>query len=207
MKTFERSDQIKAFIKRLKDSNKTVGFVPTMGALHSGHISLMEKAKRENDVLVCSIFVNPTQFNDTSDFKNYPRTLDKDIEKLNAIRCDVLFIPHKEEMYPESNNSPDIIGVDFGHLDKVMEGVHRPGHFNGVGAIVTKLFDIIEPDASYFGEKDYQQLIIIKHLVKTLKLPIKIVACPTIRDEDGLAMSSRNELLSPEERNNRIFRR
>ena len=198
MKTIQHRNQLKIFLKELK--NKTIGFVPTMGALHPGHISLMEKAKHENDILVCSIFVNPTQFNDKRDFKNYPRTFNEDIEKLNSIKCDVLFIPSKEEMYPKPNKSSNVI--DFGQLDKVMEGAHRPGHFNGVATIVAKLFDIIEPDTAYFGEKDYQQLIIIKHLVKTLNLPIKIVGCPTIREHDGLAMSSRNELLSSEERKN-----
>lgn len=202
MKTFKRIKSLKAYLKKLHNSNKTIGFVPTMGALHPGHISLMEKAKQENDILVCSIFVNPAQFNEKMDFKNYPRTLNEDIEKLNAIKCDVLFIPPKEEMYPRSDNNTHVIGIDFGHLDKIMEGEYRPGHFNGVAIIVAKLFDVIEPDAAYFGEKDYQQLIIIKHLVKTLKLSIKIVGCPTIREDDGLAMSSRNELLSLEERKN-----
>ena len=176
MKTFKLRGQIKAYIKTLKQCNKTIGFVPTMGALHPGHISLMEKAKHENDILVCSIFVNPAQFNDKTDYKNYPRTLDKDIEKLNATGCDVLFIPSEEEMYPGGSDELTNAGVvDLGHLDKVMEGKYRPGHFKGVSVVVSKLFDIIEPDAAYFGEKDYQQLIIIKHIVTTLKLPVKIL--------------------------------
>ncbi|MFH1321743.1 MAG: pantoate--beta-alanine ligase [Bacteroidota bacterium] len=194
--------KIKNYIKKKKNVNKTIGFVPTMGALHQGHISLLERAKHENDIVVCSLFVNPTQFNDKSDFEKYPRTFKEDIEKLKLTGCDVVFAPNEAEMYPKSENSAYNIGIDLGYLDKIMEGNYRPGHFKGVVIIVNKLFDITEPDTAYFGEKDYQQLIILKYFVNMLKLPVKIIGCPIIREDDGLAMSSRNKLLSVEERKN-----
>ena len=167
-----------------------------MGALHEGHISLLEKAKKENDVCACSIFVNPIQFNNSEDLKKYPRNIESDIIYLKSVGCDVMFSPSEEEMYPK----PDKTIYNFNGLDKYMEGAFRPGHFNGVAVVVKKLFDIIEPDNAYFGEKDFQQLAIIKYLTKALNLPVTIVPCATMRESDGLAMSSRNKLLTAEER-------
>src|ERR1051326_7712450 len=179
-----------------------------MGALHAGHITLLEKAKKENDIAIVSIFVNPLQFNDKKDLEKYPRTIEKDIEKLNNAGCDFVFNPSVEEMYPPPsplfNEKEGLKGGAFnlGSLDKVMEGAHRPGHFQGVCMVVKKLLDIIEPMRAYFGEKDFQQLSIIKHMVKTLNIPVEIIACATVREEDGLAMSSRNTLLTGEQRAN-----
>lgn len=177
-------------------SGKKVGFVPTMGALHEGHISLIKKARSENDIVVCSIFVNPTQFNNPNDLAKYPRTPKRDSELLRNAGCDILFSPSVEEMYPEK----DTRTFDFGGLDKVMEGAHRPGHFNGVAQIVSKLFDAVKPHNAYFGKKDFQQLVIIKYITKKLNLSVNIVPCETVREADGLAMSSRNLLLNEEER-------
>lgn len=188
--------QLQKILSNFKKSGKTIGFVPTMGALHAGHISLVEKAKAENDIVVCSIFVNPTQFNDPNDLLKYPRTPDHDKQLLIKVGCDILFSPSVDEMYPEKDSRV----FDFGGLDKSMEGLFRPGHFNGVAQIVSKLFDTVKPNKAYFGKKDYQQLVIIKYLTKQLKLPIEIIACETVREKDGLAMSSRNLLLSNNER-------
>lgn len=182
-----------------------------MGALHKGHISLIDKAKADCDVVVASIFVNPTQFNDLSDLKNYPRTFEADCQMLESAGCDVLFAPEVAEMYSqeelerkrqriEDKEWTKGKTVDFGLLEKVMEGAHRPGHFNGVAQVVSKLFRIVEPDKAYFGQKDFQQLAIIKSMVKQLAMPIEIIACPIMRETNGLAMSSRNERLSPEQR-------
>ena len=169
-----------------------------MGALHKGHLSLIDCAKNGNDVTAASIFVNPTQFNEREDFKKYPRNFDKDLDFLSKQGCDIAFTPSEEEMYPE----PDNRQFDFGELQNVMEGAHRPGHFNGVTQIVSKLLEIIQPNKAYFGEKDFQQLAIIRELTKQLNLNTEIVGCPIIRETDGLAMSSRNKRLSPDERNN-----
>jgi len=174
----------------------TIGLVPTMGALHAGHLSLIKVCSAENDITVVSIFVNPTQFNDPQDFKSYPRDFDNDIAILRDQECDLIFAPPQEEMYP----SPDTRIFDFGSLNKEMEGKHRPGHFNGVAQVVSRLFEIIEPDRAYFGQKDFQQLVIIKEMVRLLKSNIDIVSCPIIREADGLAMSSRNQLLNKEQR-------
>lgn len=179
-----------------RDKNKTIGFVPTMGALHQGHLELMERAKVENDLLVVSIFVNPIQFNNKNDLESYPRVLDEDIAKLEAIGCDYLFAPSVEEIYPEPINDT----YDFGALGNVMEGAFRPGHFNGVAIVVRRLFEIIEPHKSYFGEKDYQQLAIIQDMVRQLAMPVEIIPCPIVREDDGLAMSSRNRRLTESER-------
>lgn len=176
----------------------TIGFVPTMGALHSGHISLVNQAVAKNNIVVVSIFVNPTQFNDKNDLARYPRTLESDLKLLEKTGCQIVFAPTAEEVYPE----PDTRKFNFGPLETVMEGKHRPGHFNGVAQVVSKLFDFVKPDSAYFGLKDFQQLAIIKEMVKQLKIDIEIVACPIIREESGLAMSSRNELLTTEERKN-----
>ena len=215
MQTFLTINETKNCLFVLKKEGKKTGFVPTMGALHKGHLALLERAKNENDIVVCSIFVNPLQFNDKKDLEKYPRTLEKDAELLKSAGCDILFAPSSEEMYPPSPIRPpsgsqeaDKQGkgnpeaVPLGHLELIMEGKHRPGHFQGVCVVVKKLFDIVEPQKAYFGEKDFQQLAVIKHMVKELMIPVEIVACPTVREHDGLAMSSRNTLLSPEERNN-----
>lgn len=172
-----------------------IGFVPTMGALHQGHLSLVMRSKRENEVTVVSIFVNPTQFNDSRDLEKYPRTLDADINLLSQVGCDIVFAPTVDEMYPEK----DTRIFNFGTLETVMEGRHRPGHFNGVAQIVSKLFDAVQPHIAYFGEKDFQQLAIIREMVKQLNYTITIAGCPIVRESSGLALSSRNVLLSAEE--------
>lgn len=174
----------------------TVGFVPTMGALHEGHLSLVSRCREACDTAVVSIFVNPTQFNDPKDLENYPRTEEADLKLLEAAGVDFVFAPSVEEVYPE----PDSRVFDFGGLDRVMEGEHRPGHFNGVGQVVSRLFQAVKPDKAFFGEKDFQQLAIIRYMVAQLGLPIEIVGCPIVRDTDGLARSSRNMLLTPEHR-------
>ena len=180
-----------------KMQDRTIGFVPTMGALHEGHLTLVRKGAVENDICVVSIFVNPTQFNDKNDLKKYPRTLEKDIELLESVDGTVvLFAPVEKEIYPE----PDTRFFDFGRLDKVMEGKFRSGHFNGVAQVVSRLFDIVKPDKAYFGEKDFQQLAIIREMVQQLHIPVKIVGCSIVREEDGMALSSRNARLSCEER-------
>lgn len=173
-----------------------VGFVPTMGALHAGHRSLVERARRENDTVVVSVFVNPTQFNDKNDLRNYPRTPEADCAILEAAGADIVFMPSVEDIYPE----PDTREFDFGMVDKVMEGATRPGHFNGVAQVVSRLFDLVRPARAYFGEKDFQQIAVIKAMVKQLSIDVDIVECAIVRGEDGLALSSRNELLSPEHR-------
>lgn len=175
---------------------RIIGFVPTMGALHKGHLSLVEKCKAECDVTVVSIFVNPTQFNDPKDLTNYPRNTEADLEMLEKAGADIVFIPSVGEMYP----SPDMRLFDFGNLDKVMEGAHRKGHFNGVAQIVTRLFDIVVCNRAYFGEKDFQQVAIIRELVEKQGYDIEIAGCPIVRESDGLAMSSRNLLLTHEHR-------
>ena len=179
-------------------SNKTnVGFVPTMGALHQGHVSLIKLSDLRCTITVCSIFVNPAQFNDKKDLLNYPRTNEKDLALLEEAGCDVVFIPEVEEIYPI--NLP-LQNYDFGAIEKVMEGEHRPGHFNGMANVVQRLFDIVKPHYAFFGEKDFQQLCVVKQLVKLLHLPITIIPGEIIREEDGLAMSSRNMLLNSQER-------
>lgn len=177
-------------------AGKSIGLVPTMGALHAGHASLVERAVKENDVVVVSVFVNPTQFNDKNDLKNYPRTLEADCALLEKVGAAIAFAPSVEEMYPQE----DTRQFSFEPLDTVMEGACRPGHFNGVAQIVSKLFYAVEPDRAYFGEKDFQQLAIIRAMVNQLGLDLEIVGCPIVREEDGLAMSSRNTLLSEDER-------
>ncbi len=196
MKVFKSINETTAFNNNQKASGKSVGFVPTMGALHDGHLELMRRAKSENDFLVVSVFVNPKQFDNPEDLKKYPRDLDKDMQLLEGVGCDVLFAPEVEEMYPEEENQ----NYNFGPLERVMEGASRKGHFNGVAIVVRKLFDIVNPDKAYFGEKDFQQLAIIQQLVKQTKQPVEIIPCPIVREADGLAMSSRNERLTKEER-------
>jgi len=179
-------------LNELRSSGKSIGFVPTMGALHQGHLSLIERSKKENDITVCSIFVNPIQFNQAEDLEKYPSQIEKDIELLESVDCDILFNPSVEEMYPQ----PDETEFDFGELELVMEGAHRPGHFRGVAVVVKKLFEIVKPTKAYFGKKDYQQLLIVKSLVEQYKLSPEIVGCDIVREESGLAMSSRNARLS-----------
>lgn len=195
MKIFTKIAETQLYLQQLKPS-RSIGFVPTMGALHEGHLQLLRRSKKENEICVCSIFVNPIQFNNPVDLKKYPRTLETDIEKLKSIDCDVLFAPEVKEMYPEKNTRI----YEFGMLDKVMEGKFRPGHFNGVAVVVKRLFDIIDPHKAYFGEKDFQQLAIINAMVKQEKINIEIVPCSIVREKDGLAMSSRNVRLNHEER-------
>ena len=196
MKIVSTVKELKALLDSYRSEGKSIALVPTMGALHAGHASLVERAVRENDVTVVSVFVNPTQFNDKNDLKNYPRTLEADCTLLERVGASIVFAPSVEEMYP----SEDTRQFSFEPLDTVMEGACRPGHFNGVAQIVSKLFYAVEPDMAYFGEKDFQQLAIIREMVRQLALPVEIAGCPIVREKDGLAMSSRNTLLSAEER-------
>jgi len=191
MKVFESIIETQNYIK-----NRSVGFVPTMGALHEGHISLVRKAKEENELTVVSIFVNPAQFNNPEDLARYPRTLETDLERLEKAGCDAVFVPSVQEMYPE----PAVLKMDFGRLEQILEGAFRPGHFNGVGLVVSKLFHIVRPHRAYFGQKDIQQCAVIHRLVNDLSFGIELVFCETVREADGLAMSSRNVRLSPEKR-------
>ena len=187
---------IQSAIRQHRADGHSIGFVPTMGALHRGHISLLEQSIKENDITIVSIFINPMQFNNKQDLEKYPRTLEDDCKKLEEAGCNIVFAPSAGEMYPEEVKEH----YDFGQLEKVMEGEHRPGHFNGVAVVVKRLFDICMPNKAYFGEKDFQQLAIIKALVEQENMPLEIIGCPIIREKDGLAMSSRNVRLSPEER-------
>lgn len=193
---FNYITDIQKFLKSEREKGHSVGLVPTMGALHEGHISLVRRAEKENDIVVASVFVNPVQFNNSTDFEKYPRTPERDIEMLQNAGCDAVFVPSEKEMYPV----PVTDKYDFGDLERVMEGVCRPGHFNGVAIVVRKLFEIVMPDRAYFGEKDFQQQAIIRKLVADLSLNLTIVPCDIVREKDGLAMSSRNMRLTPEER-------
>lgn len=198
MKVLKTKNEVAIYIDAILSQNKTVGFVPTMGALHKGHLQLVSQAKAENDIAIASIFVNPTQFNNPEDLKKYPRMPLLDIDLLKEVACDAVFIPEVSEMY-----APDETGLNFdiGNLAQVMEGEFRPGHFQGVITIVHKLFDIVKPTAVYLGEKDFQQLAVIRFMAAELHPKIKIVGSPTVREDDGLAMSSRNLRLTTEERN------
>jgi pantoate--beta-alanine ligase len=193
MKIIHTNKALSAAVQEYRSAGKTIGFVPTMGALHDGHLSLVKRAMAENDVCVCSIFVNPTQFNKSTDLENYPRHEKEDLALLEQLGCHCVFLPNVEEMYPLGAASESF---DFGELTAVMEGKERPGHFEGVATIVKRLFLAVDPHKAYFGEKDFQQLAIIKALVQQENLPVKIVGCPIIREASGLAMSSRNERLS-----------
>lgn len=184
------------FIRTNKQTGKTLGLVPTMGALHHGHLKLVEQCRSENDVAVASIFVNPIQFNNADDLKKYPRSFETDSAKLKSVGCDAIFCPSVEDMY---ETQPKIT-LDFGPLDKILEGEFRPGHFSGVGLVVAKLFNILQPDKAYFGLKDYQQFLVVAQLVRDLSFPIQLVGCDIVRESDGLAMSSRNQRLLPDER-------
>lgn len=193
MKVIGKKDELSEFIK--KTGLSPVGFVPTMGALHQGHLSLVENAVSQCPLAVVSIYVNPTQFNDKNDLLNYPRCLPDDLALLGSVlrENDIVFTPDDNEMYPEEDKRV----FDFGNLETVMEAVHRPGHFNGVAQVVSKLFDIVKPDIAFFGQKDFQQVAVIRKLVRQMDYRVKIIACPIIREKDGLAMSSRNQLLEP----------
>ena len=194
METITNSEELRRALGSRDRSG--IGFVPTMGALHAGHRSLVERARRECATVVVSVFVNPTQFNDKTDLKNYPRTPEADLRLLEEVGADYVFMPSVEEVYPE----PDTRTFDFGMIDKVMEGATRPGHFNGVAQVVSRLFDLVKPAQAYFGEKDFQQIAVIREMVRQLRIPVEIIPCPIVRGEDGLALSSRNTLLDTDHR-------
>ncbi len=203
MKIIRFKNEISAAIKGFKERGKTIGFVPTMGALHDGHKALVTRCVSENDICIVSIFVNPTQFNNIVDLEKYPRNLERDAEMLEKAGCKLIFAPNPEEIY-DSVEMSNQFSFDFNGLDKVMEGKFRPGHFNGVVQIVSKLFSLIQPDKAYFGEKDFQQLAIIHHMVKVLNFKVKIIDCPIVREPSGLALSSRNERLTEAQRKNAV---
>lgn len=196
---FKNPDSLHSLLKQKKGMDAVTGFVPTMGALHPGHISLIEKAKTENDLVICSIFVNPTQFNDPEDFKKYPVTIDTDIEMLESSGCDILFLPSVNDIYPDGTNA--LPRYDLGFLETVLEGKFRPGHFQGVCQVVHRLLEIVIPGKLYLGQKDYQQCMVIKKMMELTGLEnIQLIICPTLRETDGLAMSSRNRRLNNDER-------
>lgn len=199
MKVINKTSDLQAIIEQFKNNGKSIGLVPTMGALHKGHLSLVKNSISNNDITVVSIFVNPTQFNNPNDLASYPRTVDKDLELLQTIGCDIVFAPEADDIYSKSETDSRF-EFDFEGLDKVMEGKFRPGHFNGVVQIVSKLFDLVRPDRAYFGEKDFQQLAIIRLMTRRYNLPIEIVPCPIVREDSGLALSSRNSLLKDNEK-------
>lgn len=199
MKVINKTSDLQAIIEQFKNDGKSIGLVPTMGALHKGHLSLVKNSISNNDITVVSIFVNPTQFNNPNDLASYPRMVDKDLELLQTVGCDVVFAPEADDIYSKSETDSRF-EFDFEGLDKVMEGKFRPGHFNGVVQIVSKLFDLVRPDRAYFGEKDFQQLAIIRLMTRRYNLPIEIVPCPIVREDSGLALSSRNSLLKDNEK-------
>jgi pantoate--beta-alanine ligase len=201
MVVIEFIDELQAKLEAFRQSGMTIGLVPTMGALHAGHISLVTTCKQHCNITVVSIFVNPTQFNNPDDLEKYPRTLENDLDMLDNAGVDIVFYPSVEEMYPETDNRKFI----FGEIEQVMEGKFRPGHFNGVAQIVSKLFDAVMPDKAFFGEKDFQQLAIIKKMVIDYNYPIDVVACPIVREADGLALSSRNMRLTPVQREHAVL--
>ncbi len=194
MQVFKTVEKIQSYLNNAR--HKDVGFVATMGALHQGHLSLIALSKNQNDLTICSIFVNPKQFNKKEDLIKYPRKIDSDLKKLEEVNCDVVFIPNEAEMYPNKVEK----NFHFGPLSEIMEGKHRPGHFNGVAIVIDRFFEILTPTRAYFGEKDYQQLAVIRALVKDSKSEVEIVGCPIYRENNGLAMSSRNERLSEGEK-------
>jgi pantoate--beta-alanine ligase len=198
VKVIQSISELNVILDPHRAKGESIGFVPTMGALHKGHVSLINIARAENKIVVCSIFVNPTQFNDPADLQRYPRPVEEDKRMLEAANCDILFMPSVNEMYPNGDFTTQ--KEDFGMLDKVMEGASRPGHFAGMITIVNKLFLAVKPNNAYFGQKDFQQLAIVRRFIEMHLIPINIKSCPIVRDDDGLAMSSRNRLLTPEER-------
>lgn len=197
MQIIEQVSTIRQTVQELRCKGKRIGLVPTMGALHEGHLQLLRTSVKENDVTICSIFVNPTQFNNPDDYKLYPRTLEQDIALLESVGCDYLFSPTAQEVYPQQQQ---LLQFSFGKLEAVMEGEHRPGHFNGVATIVGKLFNFVQPHKAYFGQKDLQQVAIVRQLVQGLSFDLELVCYPIIREEDGLAMSSRNKRLNEKQR-------
>ncbi|HVS91073.1 MAG TPA: pantoate--beta-alanine ligase [Mucilaginibacter sp.] len=201
MTIFTTREELREYLDMPLFNGKTLGFVPTMGALHQGHLSLIARAKEQTDVTICSIFVNPTQFNDPKDLEKYPRPIGSDIEKLEQAGCDILFHPEVTEMYAGNEHWH----LDIGELEHLLEGKFRPGHYQGVTQVVYKLFDIVKPDLAFFGQKDYQQFLVIRRMVDMLKLPVELVMCPILREPDGLAMSSRNIHLSPEDRQHALI--
>lgn len=201
MEIFTEIEPLRAFLNGKRIQQASIGLVPTMGALHKGHLSLIRASKAENSLTVCSIYINPTQFNNSADLEKYPRNVEVDTELLKTEGCDVLFIPPNSEMYAVK----DHIKFDFGRLDKVLEGEFRPGHFSGVALVVSKLFNIVQADRAYFGQKDFQQLQIISRLVEELKFPVKLKSVPIERESDGLAMSSRNQRLSVSDRKKAVI--
>lgn len=198
MLVFKRVSDLQKYLNSLKNKGLQIGFIPTMGALHRGHVSLIDRSRSACDVTVASIFVNPTQFNDPKDLEKYPRPITRDIEMLTEAGCHVLFLPSVEEVYPDGMTST--LKFNFGKLDKVLEGTFRPGHFDGMAQVVHRLLDIVKPNKLFMGQKDFQQQAIVGSLIQQTKLPTELLACTIIRDEDGLAMSSRNVRLSPEDR-------
>jgi pantoate--beta-alanine ligase len=191
MQRINKAKDIHQKAVNIRNTGRTIGFVPTMGALHEGHLSLIRQAKAENDVVICSVFVNPTQFNESSDFKSYPRDLEKDASLLEKVDCDILFAPDEQEIYPQ----PDKTQYILGEISQDLEGKHRPGHFNGVASVVRRLLELCVPHKAYFGLKDYQQYMVIKQLVDSYEIPTKVVGCEIARSAEGLALSSRNALL------------
>lgn len=198
MMLFKKATDINRYLQQCRNSGKSTGFVPTMGALHQGHLSLIDTSKQACSITVCSIFVNPTQFNDVKDFENYPSTIEKDIDALEKAGCDVLFLPSVSEMYP--NGTENVQNYQLGYLETVLEGKYRPGHFQGVCLVVHRLLNIMPADQLYLGQKDYQQCMIIKKLIELEKINTTVNICPTLRESSGLAMSSRNMRLSDDER-------
>lgn len=199
MYLFKETGRLQEALEQEKTAGRRIGFVPTMGALHEGHLSLIRTAKAHTDRVVCSIFVNPTQFNDPKDFEKYPSTIKEDIQKLTSVDTDILFLPSVAEMYPEGINAPRPL-YDFGYLETILEGAYRPNHFQGVGMVVEKLLRVVQPHDLFMGQKDFQQCMIIKRLLEITGIPSKLHICPTLRENDGLAMSSRNMRLSSTER-------
>ncbi|MDB5247609.1 MAG: pantoate--beta-alanine ligase [Segetibacter sp.] len=195
---FKEAATLKKYIGKNKESGKKIGFVPTMGALHQGHLSLVESSKGKSDITICSIFVNPTQFNDPKDFEKYPVTIGNDILLLESNGCDVLFFPAVHEIYPAGTSSP--IHYNLGSIENLLEGKYRPGHFQGVCQVVHKLLDIVTPDFLFMGQKDYQQVIVVKRLVELIQRPVQVITASTFRETTGLAMSSRNLRLSEEQK-------
>ena len=195
---FRYAEPLARYIQQQKGANKQIGFVPTMGALHSGHIALIDRSKKETSITVCSIFVNPTQFNNAGDYQKYPNTIEKDIARLEAAGCDVLFLPAIEEMYPQGTTGLE--HYDLGYLETLLEGKYRPGHFQGVCQVMNRLLTMVQPHKLFMGQKDYQQCMVVSRLLQLMSSPSALITCPTLREADGLAMSSRNMRLSPEDR-------
>lgn len=200
MYLFKSVRDLNAYLEPYRDKNRSIGFVPTMGALHEGHLSLVRRSLEESQSTVCSIFVNPTQFNEPNDLKHYPRSPESDLEMLYQVGCQAVFMPTVEEVYPNGQAPGSTQQLDFGPLATVLEGAHRPGHFRGVAQVVKRLLDIVKPDRLFMGEKDYQQLLIVREMVRQTGISTEVIGCPTVREADGLAMSSRNQRLSPKQR-------